>query len=59
MNSIVRAVVVALAVTGAIASVHHTEVSSETSIGSKMSALPVPTCPPDDANGCGIRQLGH
>jgi hypothetical protein len=40
MKMIIRSLVIALAVTGAIAS--------------KTSAMPVPSCPPSDPNGCGI-----
>jgi hypothetical protein len=55
MKIIVRAAVVALVLTGAVAS---TQISSA-STGSKVavarnSALPTPMCAPDDPNACGM-----
>ncbi len=56
MKHIVRAFVVALAITGA-AAVSHTSAVAQTSpnqlTAAKASAFPIPTCPPDDPNGCG------
>jgi hypothetical protein len=55
MKLIVRAVVVALVLTGAIAS---TQVSASTHAKvtvARNSALPVPMCAPDDPNACGMR----
>ena len=51
-NFAIRAFVVALALTGAVATTHakstkHVAVAS-------VSALPVPLCPLHDPNGCGI-----
>jgi len=55
MKIIVRCLVLALAVTGAIASTTASASSAKTTVTiSKTSAAPVPTCPPDDPNGCGI-----
>ena len=55
MKIIVRAAVVALVLTGAVAS---TQVSTDTSSAkitvARNSALPTPMCPPDDPNACGI-----
>ena len=59
MKNIVRAFVVVLALTGAAAS---TQISSSASnstasaklISAQTSMLPVPTCPPNDPNACGI-----
>ena len=56
MKYIVRAAVVALVLTGAVAS---TQVSAATSSSkitvARNSALPTPMCAPDDPNACGIR----
>ena len=55
MKVIVRSLVVALAVTGAIATTYSNASSAKATVkNSKTSAIPVPTCPPDDPNGCGI-----
>lgn len=54
MKTIVRSLVVALAVTGAIATSYAKSSSASTVKVSKTSAMPVPTCPPGDPNGCGI-----
>ena len=57
MKSIIRTVVAALVVTGAFAS---TQISSASTTATaqvnvaRSSALPVPTCAPDDPNACGI-----
>lgn len=57
MKTIVRAFVVALALTGFAAS---TQISTSTSKASskvtmaKVSAAPVPSCPPNDPNACGM-----
>jgi hypothetical protein len=58
MNHIVRAFVVVLVLTGAAAS---TQISSASTQNNKVAAvrtsmLPVPTCPPDDPNACGMGQ---
>ncbi len=55
MKIIVRCLVIALALTGAIATTSAKASSARTTVNiSKTSAVPVPTCPPDDPNGCGI-----
>jgi hypothetical protein len=55
MKVIVRSLVVALAVTGAIASTYSNASSAKATVKvSKTSAMPIPPCPPDDPNGCGI-----
>jgi hypothetical protein len=57
MKHIVRAFVVALVLTGAVAT---TQTSSATTknkvIAARTSMLPIPTCPPDDPNACGMAQ---
>jgi len=50
MKNIVRAFVVALVLTGAVASAH----TKTTTVALKTSASPIPTCPPDDPNACGF-----
>jgi hypothetical protein len=55
MKVIVRSLVIALAVTGAIATTTaNGSTAKTTAITAKASAMPVPTCPPGDPNGCGI-----
>jgi hypothetical protein len=53
MKLFARIFALSLVVTGAVASTHIANASQPT-IGSKVSALPVPMCPPDDPNACGI-----
>ncbi len=51
MKIIVRSLVIALAVTGAIA----TSVSTPKAVASKTSAMPIPSCAPGSGD-CGITQ---
>ncbi len=52
MKNIIRAFALSLVVTGAFAS-SHLSTSSKAVVG-KVSAFPVPQCPPGDKDGCGI-----
>jgi hypothetical protein len=55
MKIVIRAFVVALALTGAVASTQISSASTQTRVAAaKTSAFPVPMCPPDDPNACGI-----
>jgi hypothetical protein len=57
MKHIVRAFVVVLALTGAVSTSYSSAKTAQASGKSatvKTSAVPVPMCPPDDPNGCGI-----
>ncbi|MCU1322677.1 MAG: hypothetical protein JWM43_2326 [Acidobacteriaceae bacterium] len=55
MKNIVRAFVVVLALTGAAASTQIASAAPQTKITiAKTSAMPIPTCDPNDANACGI-----
>jgi hypothetical protein len=57
MKHIVRAFVVALVLTGAIATTQTSSASAQNKVTvAKVSMLPVPMCPPDDPNGCGMAQ---
>jgi hypothetical protein len=57
MKYIVRAFVVVLALTGAAASTQIASASAKTNvIAPKVSAIPIPMCPPDDPGACGIDQ---
>jgi hypothetical protein len=57
MKHIVRAFVVALVLTGAVASTQASSASTKGKVSvAKVSMLPVPTCPPDDPNACGMAQ---
>jgi len=51
MKNLLRALALSLVVTGAVASTHIAKAS-------RVSDLPVPTCPPNDPNACGICQFG-
>ena len=53
MKNIIRAFVVALTLTGAVASAYTPSVDSSKQIATaKVSAYPIPVCPPDDPNAC-------
>jgi len=55
MKNIVRAFVIALAITGFAAASHVSalaQTATTTVTASKASAFPIPTCPPDDPTGC-------
>ena len=55
MKSIIRTVVAALVVTGAFASTQISSASTSAKVTvARNSAMPVPTCAPDDPNACGI-----
>ena len=55
MKTIVRSLVVALALTGAIATSYASGSSAKATVKvAKTSAMPVPSCPPGDPDGCGI-----
>ncbi len=53
MKLFVRIFALSLVATGAVASTHIAQ-SSRPTVGAKVSALPIPVCPPNDPNGCGI-----
>jgi hypothetical protein len=55
MKIIIRTFVIALALTGAVATVHAngSTKAAKVRVG-KTSAFPVPTCPPGGEDGCGI-----
>jgi hypothetical protein len=56
MKNIVRAFVVVLALTGAAASTQTASASSKAklTVAKTSSMLPIPSCPPNDPNACGI-----
>jgi hypothetical protein len=55
MKQLVRAFVVALVLTGAVASTQISYASSQNKVtAAKVSCLPIPMCAPDDPNACGI-----
>ena len=57
MKHIVRAFVAVLVLTGAVASTQTSSASTQNKVTvAKVSMLPVPMCPPDDPNGCGMGQ---
>jgi len=57
MKHLLHAFVVALVLTGAVASTQTSSASAQNKVTvAKVSMLPVPTCAPDDPNACGIAQ---
>jgi hypothetical protein len=57
MKNLIRAFVVLLALTGAAASTRIASASAQTKVTvSKTSAIPVPMCPWNDPDACGIDQ---
>jgi hypothetical protein len=55
VKHIVRAFVVALVLTGAAATTQTSSASTQNKVtAARVSMLPVPTCPPDDPNACGM-----
>jgi hypothetical protein len=55
MKTLIRAFVVVLALTGAVASTQIASASAQTKVTvTKTSAIPVPMCPLDDPDACGI-----
>jgi hypothetical protein len=57
MKHIVRAAVVVLVLTGAVATTQTSSASTQNKItAARTSMLPIPMCAPDDPNGCGMAQ---
>ena len=57
MKQIVRAVVVVLVLTGAVATTQTSSASTQNKVTvAKTSMLPIPMCAPDDPNACGMAQ---
>jgi hypothetical protein len=56
MKHIVRAFVVVLVLTGAVATTQASNTTAKNKIVARTSMLPVPTCAPNDPNACG---MGH
>jgi hypothetical protein len=55
MKLIVRTLVVVLALAGVAATTQTTAASTQNKVtAARVSVLPVPTCPPDDPNACGM-----
>jgi hypothetical protein len=55
MKQLVRAFVIALVLTGAVASTQTSSASTQNKVTvAKVSMLPVPMCAPDDPNACGL-----
>lgn len=59
MKNLVRAFALSLVVTGAVASSQISNNPTSTTLTGKISAPPVPMCPPDDPKGCNIASLGR
>jgi hypothetical protein len=57
MKLAIRTLVVVLALTGAAATTQTSSASTQNKVTSaRTSMLPIPTCPPDDPNACGMAQ---
>jgi hypothetical protein len=57
MKLAIRTLVVVLALTGAIATTQTSSASTQNRVTTaRTSMLPVPMCPPDDPNVCGMAQ---
>jgi hypothetical protein len=57
MKLVIRACVVVLALTGAVATSQTSSSSTRNKVtAARTSMLPVPMCAPDDPNGCGMAQ---
>jgi hypothetical protein len=55
MKHLVRAFVIVLVLTGAAATTQTSSASTQNKVtAARVSVLPVPTCPPDDPNACGM-----
>ena len=55
MKHLVRAFVVVLVLTGAVASTQTSSASTNSKVvATRTSMLPVPSCAPDDPNACGM-----
>ena len=58
MTYFARIFAISLVITGAVASTHLAN-ASQPSAHAKVSALPIPVCPPSDPNGCGMGGNGN
>jgi hypothetical protein len=57
MKHLVRAFVVVLVLTGAVASTQTSSASTKNKVvATRTSMLPIPSCAPDDPNACGMSQ---
>ena len=55
MKHLVRAFVVVLVLTGAVATTQTSSASTQNKVTvARTSMLPIPSCAPDDPNGCGM-----
>ena len=55
MKLAIRALVVVLALTGAVATTQTSSASTQNKVAvAKVSMLPIPMCAPDDPNACGM-----
>lgn len=57
MKLAIRTLVVVLALSGAAATTQTSSASTQNKVTvARTSMLPIPTCPPDDPNACGMAQ---
>ena len=57
MKHLIRAFVAVLVLTGAVATTQTSSASAKNKVtASRVDCLPIPSCPPNDPNACGIAQ---
>ena len=57
MKLAIRALVVVLALTGAVATTQTSSAATQNKVtAARTSMLPIPMCAPDDPNACGMAQ---
>jgi hypothetical protein len=57
MKLAIRALVVVLVLSGAVATTQTSSASTQNKVtAARTSMLPIPMCAPDDPNGCGMAQ---
>ncbi len=54
MKHIVRIFVATLVLTGAVATTQTSSSAQNKVVAARTSMLPIPTCPPNDPNACGM-----
>jgi hypothetical protein len=58
MKNVIRVFVLSLVASGAAASAHFSNQTSAPVLHAKVSALPIPLCPPGDPEACHLCGLG-
>lgn len=58
MKIFIRSFALALVATGAVATLHASTSSATMTTAGKITAPPVPMCPPGEPGGCGLYDFG-